>query len=166
MKGGLSTGPIRPPAPSSTSQASPMQRAMINRQQHARIPNLARHNTGPPSHSPSVQATSSSQTSSPSTGKSPGYLVQGGMSPPSSDIQAQQQMQQGVNPHQQPTFLHHSNMPRPPTSSFNPSTNAPSSSIPTGYYPSSFQKHYDQLGKLTRFLFPPFPVYRALFVLD
>jgi hypothetical protein len=103
-----------------TSQASPIQRAMMNRQQQARKPTAGiapkldpinpmvqpNRESAFSTQSPQLQPTPSSQTSSPSTSKSPGFAVQGGISPSTSDFQAQQ--------------------------------------------PHPFQKHIDQLGKLTR----------------
>lgn len=149
MKGAPLPGANRFSATSPTGQASPMQRAMLNRQQQARAnvhaPGMGR--PMPPSQSPSMHASPSSQHSSTSTGKSSGYGIQGGISPPTSDIQAQQQMQ----PRPQPPFGHHPNMPPPAPSSQSYQQN--SSSMQTGYYPSSFQKHYDQLGKSTPFNF-------------
>lgn len=104
--------------------------------------------------SPQFQATPSSHVSSPSHTKSPGFGFQGAMSPVRMDPQ-QGQPQQG-----RPQLL-------PQTSGFNhtspsmgmqQSENDPKPGMPggpgsrtarippTAYYPSPFQKHYDQLG--------------------
>ncbi len=158
-----------------TSQASPIQRAMMNRQQARRptagiapkldpINPMAQPNREGAfsNQSPQLQPTPSSHTSSPSTSRSPGFALQGGISPSTSDFQAQQ-----PHPQQRP-------QPQPQLRSLNPShpamtgvtptsigpatvppamvpvTTAQASGIPSAYYPSPFQKHIDQLGKLTR----------------
>lgn len=113
--------------------------------------------------SPTAQPTPPSQHSSPSTARSPGFALQGGMTSPATDMAAQQ-------PHQQqqarPIAASH-------PSSFPPQPRAPARSLSNAstsqtfpprtqanpvmqdtYYPASFQKHYTQLGKLTRSLFP------------
>jgi hypothetical protein len=176
-KGSPHLGPTKGPmAP--TSQASPIQRAMMNRQQQARrptagiapkldpiIPMAQPNRDGAFSNlSPQLQPTPSSQTSSPSTSRSPAFAVQGGISPSTSDFQAQQpHPQQRPQPQPQPQLrsLHPShpaisgvtptsigptNVPAPMI----PMTTAAASGLPSAYYPSPFQKHIDQLGKLTR----------------
>ena len=116
--------------------------------------------------SPQLQPTPPSQTSSPSTSKSPGFMMQGGISPSGADFQAQhqpqqqqQQQQQLPRPSQQPpprslthppfplaaeqmAPVHQPNVPM--------STGGAMPGVPSTYYPSPFQKHYDQLGKLSR----------------
>merc|ERR1711977_769331 len=84
LKGSPHLRPTRPPM---ASQASPMQKAMLNRQQGRQRPILA-----PPLQTP----TPPSQHSSPSTSKSPAFAIQGGIASPNSDFQSQQPQQ----PHQ------------------------------------------------------------------
>ena len=164
IKGNSSSGSGRVQATSSTNNASPMQRAMMNRQQHARtssnVGTLSRQNTAPAGHSPTFHTTPSSHQSPPSTGKSPtAFVVQGGISPTASDLQAQQQMQpRPLQPNQSTTFINHQNpgglqpqsrrstAPGPLSQTYH---NASSNVTGAGFYPTSFQKHYDQLGKFT-----------------
>ena len=120
--------------------------------------------------SPQLQPTPPSQISSPSTTKSPGFVAQGGMTPPASDLQAQQQQQhqhqhQQPRPHQPPKAHNHPRI-QPHPGIRMPSTDSigtqltPQTAGPTGsgsaststFYPSPFQNHIDQLGKLTRSL--------------
>jgi hypothetical protein len=187
QKGSPQFGPVR--SRPTTGQASPIQRAVMNRHQQSRrhpaqVPPLqpvdpmsqaARE--GVFSSSPALQPTPPSQNSSPSTSKSPGFAMQGGMSPPSSDLQAQhmQQHQRPLPPQRPRSFPPRQPFPRPQGGSVNaPAAQQPllsptNSEAPPvmhqAYYPPSFQKHYDQLGKLSRSLFFPYPS-RALFVLD
>ena len=103
--------------------------------------------------SPQFQATPSSHVSSPSHTKSPGFGFQGAMSPVGLDPQqAQQQGRPQLLP--QPRNINHSS----PPIGIQQSDNDPKSAVPGGpgprasrvpsaaYYPSPFQKHYDQLG--------------------
>jgi len=115
-------------------------------------------------HSPQLQPTPPSQTSSPSTSKSPGFAMQGGISPTAAEFQAQQQQQQQLSRPQQrpprrsltqPTFQPMEGLPAPgPQPNLPLNTTATMPGVPSAYYPSPFQKHYDQLGKLTRPLLP------------
>lgn len=116
--------------------------------------------------SPQLQPTPPSQTSSPSTTKSPGFVGQGGMTSPPSDLQAQQQLQlQQQQPRRQqqlkvnchPRIQPHPGIRMPSTdqsaAQLTPQTAGPTgsgSARTTTYYPSPFQNHTDQLGKLTR----------------
>lgn len=128
--------------------------------------------------SPQLQPTPPSQTSSPSTTKSPGFVVQGGMTPPVSDRQAQQQPQ----PQLQHQHQHHQPRPHQPPKAQNrpriqphpgirilttdvvgsplaPQTAPSGGSASAGtstFYPSPFQNHIEQLGKLTPPLFSIF----------
>ena len=114
------------------------------------------------SSSPALQPTPPSQTSSPSTSKSPGFAMQGGISSPPSELQAQhlQQHQRSQPPQQPRPFPPRQPFPRPRGGSVNATTThqpllSPTNSeappvIHQAYYPPSFQKHYDQLGKLSR----------------
>ncbi|KAL2424686.1 hypothetical protein ABEF91_001207 [Exophiala dermatitidis] len=80
LKGSPNLRPHRPPP--MTGQASPMQKAMLNRQQQARH----RPAMAPPIQTP----TPPSQHSSPSNARSPGFALQGGMASPATDISEQE----------------------------------------------------------------------------
>lgn len=109
--------------------------------------------------SPQFQATPPSHVSSPSHTKSPGFGFQGAMSPVGVDPQAQ---------HTRPQMISHSrnvSQTSPPISVGQQDTTDPKSAVsagmgsrasrlPSAYYPSPFQKHYDQLGTLN---FPTTP---------
>ncbi|KAL9114887.1 MAG: hypothetical protein Q9227_001130 [Pyrenula ochraceoflavens] len=116
------------------------------------------HQTVFPSHSPSLHPSSSSHTSSPSLTRSPGFAVQGGISPPVADLQAQQRpqpSQQSLPPQPNPFVTRPSFTQIPATAPQAPSQthNAPPAGVvQPAFYPGPFQKHYDQLGKLTPFL--------------
>ncbi|GIJ87712.1 hypothetical protein Asppvi_006625 [Aspergillus pseudoviridinutans] len=102
--------------------------------------------------SPQFQATPSSHVSSPSHTKSPGFAFQGGMSPNGMDAQHAQHARSQLNPHSR-----NLSQTSPPISIGQPESTDPKSAVPgaTGprvsrvpsaaYYPSPFQKHYDQL---------------------
>ncbi|PGH18881.1 hypothetical protein AJ80_04299 [Polytolypa hystricis UAMH7299] len=179
------------PSTQSASHASPRSRGGISKQP------IHRHRAGlapkpDPLHvtqahredayttrSPQLQPTPTSHVSSPSTAKSPGFALQGGMSPTGTDIHAQQQQQQRNAPqsHSRPQLLPHpgtySHTPQsivtqhsdamdatPATQPMIPSSNTMNASrMPPAYYPSPFQKHYDQLGKRTR-PSPPTPLHQ------
>lgn len=180
LKGSPHLRPVQ--RPSMASQASPMQKAMLNRQQQVRqrpvvappiqTVNPIPHSGG--SHnfagSPLPQPTPPSQHSSPSTARSPGFALQGGMTSPTSDLQAQHVQQRSIASSQRGSFpsqprTHSRNLSSPVTSQpMQGSRNATGIMPQSNYYPPSFQKHYDQLGKLTR-SFSPFLVCGALFVL-
>jgi hypothetical protein len=172
-KGSPHLGPTKAPLVP-TSQASPIQRAMMNRQQQARRPTAGIAPKLDPinpmvqpnregafsTQSPQLQPTPSSQTSSPSTSKSPGFAVQGGISPSTSDFQAQQphpQQRSQQQPQLRPLNPSHPAMTgvasTPIGSAAGPPGPVPMTTaggLPSAYYPSPFQKHIDQLGKLTR----------------
>jgi len=111
--------------------------------------------------SPTVQPTPPSQNSSPSTARSPGFALQGGMTSPATDMTTQQpqQQQQQVRPlppSQQHAFAPQRRVPaartfpnQPTAQAFPPRAQA-NPTMQDNYYPASFQKHYSQLGKLTR----------------
>jgi hypothetical protein len=164
------------------SQASPMQKAMLNRQQGRQRPILAPpplqtvnqspHTGGHRNYggSPTVQPTPPSQHSSPSTSKSPAFAMQGGIASPNSDFQAQTQNHPARGmpgarhvyaPHQQ---SHMRSMSGPGTSQPPPGSRAASHASSGSYYHPQFQKHYDQLGKFSRTTHS-FPARGALFVL-
>jgi len=150
----------------------PMQKAMLNRQQSAarQRPAMApppiqtvgqspRLNVlGEPMNSPRGQPTPPSQRSSPSTTRSPGFPMQG-MASPTTDLHPrhqysqqrqmqpmpqggfQQQQQRG---HNRSVSAHNMGQSYPRRS-----IHIPVSQTQANYYPTSFQKHYDQLGKST-----------------
>lgn len=178
---GVGPGPVKPNA-MAPKQSSPLERAALNRnsaQAHkagiapkSEQPGMSqRPREGPYSvHSPQLQPTPPSHVSSPSNAKSPGFGLQGAMSPTGADFQAQQQQQ-----HSRPQLLSqprsfnqaHAQMGIPHSESMEPVTSqsimpggsaSMSSRMPSAYYPSPFQKHYDQLGKLTRTYFLPLPM--------
>lgn len=106
--------------------------------------------------SPLTQPTPPSQRSSPSTTRSPGYPL-GGMGSPTADMQPQrfpQQRQMQPIPQQfgqQQHRMHNRSMSANTVGQPYPrrSMHVPMSQTQTQYYPTSFQKHYDQLGKST-----------------
>jgi len=145
LKGSPHLRPTRPPM---ASQASPMQKAMLNRQQGRQRPILA-----PPLQTP----TPPSQHSSPSTSKSPAFAIQGGIASPNSDFQSQQPQQPHQarlmpgSRHQQYTGQHQPHMRNISASSASQQPHSgrqPPNTSAGSYYPH-FQKHYDQLGKFT-----------------
>lgn len=96
--------------------------------------------------SPQFQATPTSHVSSPSHAKSPGFGFQGAMSPVGVE-------QQGGRPQLLPQPRTFNNQTSPPAISM-PQTDptdkprgARGQRVAAQYYPSPFQKHYDQLGK-------------------
>ncbi|KAK1145572.1 hypothetical protein N8T08_004130 [Aspergillus melleus] len=99
--------------------------------------------------SPQYQGTPSSHVSSPSHAKSPGFGFQGAMSPVGVDPQQAQQSRSQM-------LSHSRNISQAsPPMSVAPSEGEPKSAVPgtgpraarvsSAYYPSPFQKHYDQL---------------------
>ncbi len=171
--------------PSTAHQPSPIQRAVMNRHTQARrsasgiIISPSHAHPSPTSAiknpSPRLQPTPPSQTISPTITKSPVSLVQGGMTLPGVDMQAQRQQQPPrrarVPPPQPPSIStsmvgHNVQAPMPYNRTGMASNEmASAASSQTSYHPSPFQTHYEQLGKLTRPLLSLFS-YRALFVLD
>lgn len=184
LKGSPNLRPHR--GPPVTGQASPMQKAMLSRQQQARnrpvmAPPIQTVNSSSQiggqrnfAGSPTAQPTPPSQQSSPSTARSPGFAMHGGMASPATDIagpqQPQQQPQARPLPPQHPSYAsqprsHARTMSHPATTQPYPPRTQPTPTVQDNYYPASFQKHYSQLGKLT----PSFPLSfacGALFVLD
>lgn len=172
------------------NQPSPVQRAIMNRHHQARrslsgigpkvVSSYAaaqsRQERHFPSHSPQLQPTPPSHTSSPIATKSPGF-VQEGVNSPASDVQSQhhiqQQQQRKTQPQQQrpqiPPRTAAQSHPRAypgiaiPTPDSAPHLMTPStagesrsgggsdkSRSRSEYYPSQFQNHITQLGKLSR----------------
>lgn len=105
--------------------------------------------------SPQPQPTPTSHVSSPSTGRSPGFALQGAMSPNGADFQSQQQRNRPPllpNPRdfaqQNPLGV---NQIRPMDHYSTAQPVIPGGAMPShmqSYYSAPFQKHYDQLGKL------------------
>ena len=144
-----------------------MQKAMMSRQQQSRhrasmAPPIQTVNSmtqagGPRNFagSPTGQPTPPSQHSSPSTARSPGFALQGGMNSPATDMAAQQPQQGRPLPPSHP--VSYPPQPRAQIRSLAGSTPAqayPPRSQPEPYYAASFPKHYTQLGKLTPSIFP------------
>ncbi|ODM19242.1 hypothetical protein SI65_05859 [Aspergillus cristatus] len=161
LKTGTPGGPPQPkpvmaPKPPTTLERAAVNRNSVQRHPQAGIAPKSAEPFGLPQHrdgaygmpSPQFQATPPSHVSSPSHTKSPGFGFQGAMSPIGMDAQVQQQ--QG-----RPQLLPQSrnlNQASPPMG-MQQSDNDPkalpgsrNSRVPSAaYYPSSFQKHYDQL---------------------
>ena len=162
LKAGAPGAGAGKPTPMAAKPPTTLERAAVNRTSAQRHPgiapkepfSMAQHRDGAYGiPSPQFQATPPSHVSSPSHAKSPGFPFQGAMSPVGVDPQAQQRSQ----------MLSHSrnlSQASPPMSIGQPESTDPKSAMPGGtnpraprvpsaYYPSPFQKHYDQLGKLT-----------------
>lgn len=103
--------------------------------------------------SPQFQNTPTSHVSSPSHRKSPGFGFPGAMSPVGMDSQGTGRPQLLPQPR---AFNNHTSPPAismPQTEPTDPKPGgARGRNIASTYYPSPFQKHYDQLGKLHRYL--------------
>lgn len=161
--GSPSLGPTH--APQGMAQPPTVQRAIMNRHHQARRSNsniAPKLEIGPPvghpgsigNPSPQPRPTPSSHHSSPNSA-SPRFSQQGVMTPPGSEIQHQAQLHQQRAQH--PLKHHAANgLPRP--AGANGVTMKSHGSSGTGvmggptaaYYPSPFQNHIEQLGKLTR----------------
>lgn len=124
-----------------------------------------------PNPSPQSRPTPPSHHSSP-TSNSPGFPIQGVMTPPASDSQ----MQQMQRVHQQLKPQPQHGMTLPQAGVLGPALisggkgqggSGPGSTggVAAMYYPAPFQNHIEQLGKLTRPLLS-FSFNRAMFVLD
>lgn len=166
-------------------QPSPVQRAVMNRHTQNRrsasgitISPLHAHpspTSGIAKSSPRLQPTPPSRVISPTVTKSPVGYVQGGMTSPGVDMQAQRQQQPShksrISPPQPPSISTSMSAPMPqaPAPYHRNSTAsiemASATSSQTSYHPSPFHTHYEQLGKLTRPLLSV-SLYRAMFVLD
>ena len=159
-----------PPKPPSTLERAAVNRTSAQRQHQAGIAPKASEPFGiPPNRdgaygisSPQFQATPSSHVSSPSHTKSPGFGFQGAMSPVGMDPQQAQHQHQQQHQQGRPQLLpqpSNFNQASPPVGMQRPENDPkPGVSMPGGtgprtarvpssaYYPSPFQKHYDQLG--------------------
>ncbi|KAF9891150.1 hypothetical protein FE257_005086 [Aspergillus nanangensis] len=149
--------PNKPTAPMTTKPPSSLERAAINRNSAQRHPpgiapkepfGMSQNREGAYGiPSPQFQATPPSHVSSPSHAKSPGFGFPGGISPV------------GVDPQQarSQALSHSRNISHtsPPMSINQSDSGEPKSTLPgagpraprvaSAYYPSPFQKHYDQL---------------------
>jgi hypothetical protein len=124
MKGSPHLGPTKTQQPTA-SQASPIQRAMMNRQQAARsistsvmpalqpVHNMMQGGHESPFPHSSPYPRNPSKNSSPSCSRPPGFTMQAGMSSPNSNFPAQQMHQQRpqVRP-QRKSFSQHPAVPR------------------------------------------------------
>ena len=175
-----------PPSTQSAGQPTPVQRALLNRQSQVRRSTSGSSSRAIRPHSsksssvqsPRLQPTPPSQIVSPTATKSPIGVAKGGTLLPSVDMKAQQPQQplppleSRAYPQQQPSRL---SIPtnRSSLQGTTPSTADTSRSSEVGstagtqtsFYPSPFQAHIEQLGKLSRPLLSV-QKYRALFVLD
>ena len=175
-------GPTKAVQPAG-NQPSPVQRAIMNRHHQARrslsgmgpkavsgyVPPQPRQEGAFQSHSPQLQPTPPSHTSSPIATKSPGFIVQDGMNSPASDLQAQHQVHQpqqrphppprtDSRPHARaypgiaiPASDSATHLMTPSTAGETRNSGEPDKSrAQSAYYPSHFQNHINQLGKLSR----------------
>jgi hypothetical protein len=168
LKNSPQIGPVK-----NFGQPSPMQRAVLRQQQAHRNPSMQAPpiqtvNAVPPSqgqgvfsHSPALQPTPPSHNSSPSAARSPQF--------PLPDLQGQHSQQHQHSSSQQQRHSFQQARPqirsRPSSGIIQPQQSPTVAQPPANYYPASFQKHYDQLGKLSRSLLSLL-VCGALFVLD
>ena len=157
--------------PSGAPNPSPVQRAIMNRQNQTRRSNSGassqalrpRSSHTSSTQSPRLQPTPSHMIS-PTTTRSPVGMPKGGMVPPSMDLKAQQQ-QQPPPPHDR-SYSHQapskisipsagqSTLQTPTPSTADGSRSSEMGSVAgttqTSFYPSPFQAHIEQLGKLAR----------------
>lgn len=152
-------------------QPTPVQRALMNRQNQVRRSTsgsssraLRPHSSKSSSvQSPRLQPTPPSQIASSITTKSPIGIAKGGMISPSVDMKAQQPQQplppleSPAYPQQQPSRLSipisRSSMQGTTPSTADTSRSSEMGSTAgtqTSFYPSPFQAHIEQLGKLSR----------------
>jgi len=158
--------------PQNMAQPPTVQRAIMNRHHQARRPisNIApKMEPGVPIHSPQSRPTPPSHASSP-TSNSSGFHNPGVLTPPASDSQhhqlqhhpqqvqhqrmhvAKPQMPHGIpgNPGLVNTGLIGTSLgPKGPGPGSSGPGNTGGAPGPAAFYPSSFQNHYEQLGKLT-----------------
>lgn len=160
-----STQPLGGPQP------TPVQRALLNRQRQIRRSTsgsssraLLPHSSKSSSvQSPRLQPTPPSQLASPTAAKSPIGIAKGGMILPSIDMKAQQPQQplppleSQAYPQQQPSRLSiptsRSSMQGTTPSTADTSRSSEMSSTAgtqISFYPSPYQAHIEQLGKLSR----------------
>lgn len=97
--------------------------------------------------SPQFQPTPSSHVSSPSHSKSPGFAIQGAMSPVDSHAPTRPHIlpqPRNIGQASPPVGMRQSESSDPKSNM--PGTGSRAPRVPSAYYPSPFQKHYDQLG--------------------
>jgi hypothetical protein len=155
--------------PQNMAQAPTVQRAIMNRHHQARRSNSSiapKIEPGAPLQSPQSRPTPSSHASSP-TSNSSGFHNQGVMTPPASDsqMQFQQQQQQRLQAAKaqaahglpgNPGIMANTGAvgnplgPKGPGSSGTGGTGGTPVAAAYHPYPSPFQNHIEQLGKLTR----------------
>lgn len=97
--------------------------------------------------SPQFQATPTSHVSSPSHAKSPGYGFQGGMSPVEVNAQGAGRPQLLPQPRTFTSQTSPGAISMPQTDPNEKSRGPRGARVAATYYPSPFQKHYDQLGE-------------------
>ena len=165
--------------PAGSQQPTPIQRAVMNRHNQIRRSTSGSQSSrilkpqsshASSNHSPRLQPTPP-HTISPNTTKSPIGLPKGGIISSGMDLKAQQQQQQHVPleprgyPQQPPSRL---NIPTtiPSMQNMTPSTTDGSrgsemesaAGSHSSFYPSTFQAHIEQLGKLSRPFLSLFPM--------
>lgn len=154
--------------PQNMAQPPTVQRAIMNRHNQARRSNSAiapKLESLAPLQPAQARPTPSSHTSSPSS-MSPGFANHGVMTPPGSDSQAQFQQQQQqrlqaakmqpVNGHVNSGLVNSAGLIgnlAPKTQANIANVNVTPAPLSNPLFPN-FQNHYEQLGKLTRFLSP------------
>ena len=152
-------------------QPTPAQRALLNRQRQVRRSTSGSSSRALRPHSsisssvqsPRLQPMPTSQMVSPNTAKSPIGIAKGGMISPSVDMKAQQPQQplppldsQAYSQHQPsrlsiPTSRSSMQGTTPSTADTSRSSDMGSTAgTQTSFYPSPFQAHIEQLGKLSR----------------
>ncbi|MCJ1337859.1 hypothetical protein MMC09_003143 [Bachmanniomyces sp. S44760] len=179
---GPSKGSSQPTNPSSVQRAIMNRHHQARRSVSANTPKLlsalsaSSHPSSSSTHSPQLQPTPPS-TLSPTVSRSPNYVFQGGMTSPGAGLQAQQQQQQQhpQHPSQLPprvgTYPNSRGYPNIAISTSHPNMPHPAQSPAAGqfsgerssaggtkinHWPSPYQTHIEQLGKLA----PPLPFQR------
>lgn len=170
-------GPHYLPTIHGVSQQFPLQRSVLNRPNQSRrstvgsmsqptIKSQSSSSSTIPKQSPQVQTTPRSQTLSPTSAKSPtSFHMQGGPSSPGRDMQTQKlppQHHKHRNSASTPHSVHANSSSAPSMQAMSPSSRDGSRSSEMGsgggtqknYYPSPYQSHIEQLGKLDRPLIP------------
>lgn len=157
----LKAAPSAPPK-SSQSQMMPkppssgLERAAVNRSSNQRpqagiapkepfgVSQL--RDAGYSAPSPQFQPTPSSHASSPSHTKSPGFALQGTISPAEQHRSQALPQPRSLAQSSPPMGMHQTESGDPkPTMAGNRGARAPGA--PSAFYPSPFQRHYDQLGR-------------------
>lgn len=170
-------GPHYLPSIHGVSQQFPLQRSVLNRPSQSRRstigsmsqPTIKTQSSSSgtiPKQSPQLQTTPRSQTLSPTSAKSPtSFHMQGGPNSPGRDMQTQKlphQHHKHRNSASRPHSVHANSSSAPSMQAMSPSSRDGSRSSEMGsgggtqknYYPSPYQSHIEQLGKLGRPLVP------------